>query len=503
MSGTVSRGGLRGALAAGEEPRGRRRPGRHRCCGGAAGGPGAPRRGRSGDPGAGRSKSRTRRGGAASREFPPSSSPEKRSSVASPMRSWPRPPSGPACAAADRRRSLGRHEGQGTGKKPPRRLGLAFDRSRGGFSKPPSWKAFSRLHQLSRPSPVARGDFMKPHLRSLFSPRGLVATLALTGALVVAPGAARAHIKMSLPADWITTNSLGDPQKDHPVRRRSDDAVDLHGHQRRHHPPRRRQGDVQLDGDRPPRRPLSNLSGDQLARRAEGSTVTKMNSDGTAAEVEISTAYPVLADNLFPHTAASVSANKAYTYTVTIPNTPCTKCTLQLLQFMANHPLDPSYFYHQCADVMILGAGGGQPAAAAAARVGRPAAAAASVATLANPVEPAERPPAPAASRPAPAARRPGPAARRTGTGGATTGDRRRDDRHGRRDDRHGRRDDRHGRRDQRDRRSGWRPAAAAARWGAGATGRPAPAASAPAVVPKATGRAAAAPVSWAPRTPT
>ena len=77
-----------------------------------------------------------------------------------------------------------------------------------------------------------------------------------------------------------------------------------------------------------------------------------------AAEVAISTAYPVLADNLFPHTAASVSANHAYTTSVIIPNTPCTKCTLQLLQFMASHPLDPSYFYHQCADVTILAAGG-------------------------------------------------------------------------------------------------------------------------------------------------
>ena len=74
----------------------------------------------------------------------------------------------------------------------------------------------------------------------------------------------------------------------------------------------------------------------QLSARRAGPAVTKANSDGTAAEVAISTVYPVLADNLFPHTAASVAANKAYTYTVTIPNTPCAKCTLQLLQFMAN-----------------------------------------------------------------------------------------------------------------------------------------------------------------------
>jgi hypothetical protein len=54
---------------------------------------------------------------------------------------------------------------------------------------------------------------MKLHLHSLFSPRGLGATLSVMSLLLVAPGAARAHIKMSAPADWITTNSSGDPQK--------------------------------------------------------------------------------------------------------------------------------------------------------------------------------------------------------------------------------------------------------------------------------------------------
>jgi hypothetical protein len=199
---------------------------------------------------------------------------------------------------------------------------------------------------------------MKLHLHSLFSPRGLGATLSVMSLLLVAPGAARAHIKMSAPADWITTNSSGDPQKITPCGvdptkpstfTVTNAVTTLHV------------GDkvtfnwtetVPHDGHF--RIALAITSRDELTDPA----VTKMNSDGTAAEVAISTAYPVLADNLFPHTAASVSANKAYTYSVTIPNTPCTKCTLQLLQFMANHPLDPSYFYHQCADVTILAAAG-------------------------------------------------------------------------------------------------------------------------------------------------
>jgi hypothetical protein len=200
---------------------------------------------------------------------------------------------------------------------------------------------------------------MKPQSRSLFSLRDLGAALTLVGALVVAPGAAQAHIKMSLPLDWIVTNSEGDPQKITPCGvdptmpktfTVTNSVTTLHV------------GDkvtfnwtetVPHDGHF--RIALAINSRDELTDPA----VTKANSDGTAAEVAISTAYPVLADNLFPHTAASVSPNKAYTTTVTIPNTPCTKCTMQLLQFMANHPLDPSYFYHQCADVTILAATGG------------------------------------------------------------------------------------------------------------------------------------------------
>jgi MYXO-CTERM domain-containing protein len=200
---------------------------------------------------------------------------------------------------------------------------------------------------------------MKPHPHSLFLPRGLGAALTLMGALVVAPRAAEAHIKMSMPADWITTNAEGDPQKITPCGvdptmpktfTVTNAVTTLHV------------GDkvtfnwtetVPHDGHF--RIALAINSRDELTDPA----VTQMNSDGTAAQVAISTAYPVLADDLFDHKAASVSPGKAYTYTVTIPNTPCAKCTLQLLQFMANHPLDPSYFYHQCADVTILAASGG------------------------------------------------------------------------------------------------------------------------------------------------
>ena len=188
--------------------------------------------------------------------------------------------------------------------------------------------------------------------------------LALAGALVcaVAPRAAQAHIKMTMPAGWVVTDMDGDPQKitpcgvDSTVTYTATNAVTT----------------VHV-GDKVTLNWIETIPHDGHFRialainsRSEltDPAVTQMNSDGTAEMVAISSSYPVLADDLFEHTAASVSPGKTYTYTVTIPNTPCAKCTLQLLQFMANHPLDPSYFYHQCADFTILAAGASTDAGA-------------------------------------------------------------------------------------------------------------------------------------------
>jgi hypothetical protein len=208
---------------------------------------------------------------------------------------------------------------------------------------------------------AAKSSFSLP-----FSRASARAALALAGGLVCASVSrpAGAHIKMSAPADWITTNSEGDPQKITPcgvdptmpstytvtnavTTVHVGDQVTVNWTET-----------VPHDGHF--RIALAINSRDELTDPA----VTQMNSDGTAEAVAISTSYPVLADNLFPHMASQVTAGKAYTYTVTIPNMTCSKCTLQLLQFMANHPKDPSYFYHQCADFTILGTGSASDAGA-------------------------------------------------------------------------------------------------------------------------------------------
>jgi MYXO-CTERM domain-containing protein len=51
-----------------------------------------------------------------------------------------------------------------------------------------------------------------------------------------------------------------------------------------------------------------------------------------------------------------------YTYEVTLPNTPCDNCTLQVIQMMTDKPPygDGNDIYYQCADLVLqVGAGGG------------------------------------------------------------------------------------------------------------------------------------------------
>lgn len=68
---------------------------------------------------------------------------------------------------------------------------------------------------------------------------------------------------------------------------------------------------------------------------------------------------PVLADGLFVHTERPAAA---WETDVEIPNINCEKCTLQIVQFMAEHGYNPDggYFYHHCADLQIT-ADSGKP----------------------------------------------------------------------------------------------------------------------------------------------
>jgi len=71
---------------------------------------------------------------------------------------------------------------------------------------------------------------------------------------------------------------------------------------------------------------------------------------------------PVIADGLFPHysepgepASSRLSTPLTWEADVRLPNIRCAKCTLQVIQFMADHPYNQpgGYAYHHCADLQI------------------------------------------------------------------------------------------------------------------------------------------------------
>jgi hypothetical protein len=93
----------------------------------------------------------------------------------------------------------------------------------------------------------------------------------------------------------------------------------------------------------------SELPDDNVVRDSNGK-ILDPNGPGTSATADFEAVpkFPVLADNLWPHTDGSV---KSFSHTLTLPNVTCEKCTLQVIEFMAQH--GPLYFYHHCADLKI------------------------------------------------------------------------------------------------------------------------------------------------------
>ena len=97
----------------------------------------------------------------------------------------------------------------------------------------------------------------------------------------------------------------------------------------------------------------SELPPDNVVKDASGKVLAP-DSTGTSASAEYQTTpvFPVLADNLWPHTTST----KTFTGEITLPNVNCDKCTLQVIEFMAQHGSNgpkAGFFYHHCADLKI------------------------------------------------------------------------------------------------------------------------------------------------------
>lgn len=190
--------------------------------------------------------------------------------------------------------------------------------------------------------------------------------LLLLGCFTALP--ASAHFKLLKPASWLNEDSVGGPQKGGPcgpggMGLLGDDVqpVPTNGTVSEVHA-----GDtVMIEIDETIAHP--GYFRVALAKDRSAFTTPPLD-DATACSFDLN-AVPtgahdnVLADGLFKEQSQPSSGRQLMT-SVKLPDEPCEKCTLQVIQVMLNHGLSSCFYYH-CADLKILPATGSTGAAGA------------------------------------------------------------------------------------------------------------------------------------------
>jgi hypothetical protein len=179
--------------------------------------------------------------------------------------------------------------------------------------------------------------------------------LPVVAMAVLAPYAL-AHFRLIEPQGWLVENELGDPQKLGPCGGTFANAgtptnivTKLQGGQTLHI---KLQETVFHPGHY--RIALAVHSRAELPQDPDA--VTQESEKGprsVSAPIQNPPQIPVLADGLFVHTARQTTP---FETDVQLPNINCPKCTLQIVEFMAQHGVNKNggFYYHHCADIQIV-----------------------------------------------------------------------------------------------------------------------------------------------------
>ena len=198
--------------------------------------------------------------------------------------------------------------------------------------------------------------------------RLLPVLFALAAALVMVQVGTHAHFQLLEPPPWIELNDLGNPQKIGPCggnTNRDNDAIlsgivtEVTGGSELH---LKIQETIFHSGHY--RVALSVNSRNELP--ADPLTFEKYTDRGIYSvwgAIQSPPQIPVLADGLFRHYPGEGQGPSFRPETpmdpweadIPIPNVNCEKCTLQVIQFMADHGYNQpgGYSYHHCADLKI------------------------------------------------------------------------------------------------------------------------------------------------------
>lgn len=180
---------------------------------------------------------------------------------------------------------------------------------------------------------------------------------ACAAALLITPAVGLAHFKLLEPASAIVENERGDPQKAEPCggdgkgpgtpsgvvnKATGGSKIHLKVMETIYHPGHYRVALAVNDRTELPQDPV---------------TTTRETDKGpysTWAVIQSPAQLPVIADGLFPHYKRP-AAPQTFETDVELPNISCERCTLQIIQFMAEHGYNKpgGYSYHHCADFQI------------------------------------------------------------------------------------------------------------------------------------------------------
>ena len=183
-------------------------------------------------------------------------------------------------------------------------------------------------------------------------------SLVAAGLMIAVPAVIDAHFRLLEPASWLIEDNRGDPQKAGPCGGTNSDygkpsyiigkavggqKLHLRVQETVYHPGHYR---VALAVNSPTELPL------------DPDTTTRESDRGpwsVSAAIQNPTQIPVLADGLFVHATRPTGPMDPWEADVQLPNINCRKCTLQVVQFMADHGFNNpgGYSYHHCANLQI------------------------------------------------------------------------------------------------------------------------------------------------------
>jgi len=182
--------------------------------------------------------------------------------------------------------------------------------------------------------------------------------LVFAAIIVAMPTVVYSHFRLIEPASWLIESERGDPQKAGPCGvtnndnvKRSNVITKVAGGQKLHlklqemvyHPGHYR---VSLAINSPVELPPDPEVTTRDTERGPWSVSTLIQNPPQ---------IPVLADGLFVHSTRPTGSMEPFETDVQLPNINCKKCTLQVVEFMANHGYNNpgGYSYHHCAELEI------------------------------------------------------------------------------------------------------------------------------------------------------